>query len=324
MKVSVIIPVYNIVKFIGKCADSLMQQTLDDVEYIFVNDASTDGSIGILESVLSSYPEKASSVRILHHDKNKGLPSARNTGLKAATGEYIFHCDGDDWVEADMLQALYRKAKESDADMVWCDWWLSFENNERLMKQPDLTSVDEAIRAMLCGSMKYNVWNKLAKRDLYDGILFPEGKSMGEDMTMICVASKAKKVAYKAGAYYHYRRTNTEALTQNYSEKKLNELKYNTQHTIEYLKANRNSSDIDTDIHRFCLNVKLPFLFTGDGNDIRRWREWFPGANKCIMGNKDQALRTRILQWCAANKLDWVIKSYYMVVYKTIYGVLYR
>lgn len=160
-KVSVIIPVYKVEKFIGRCVKSLMEQTLQDVEYIFVDDASPDGSIVILRNVLADYPERSNHVKILTHTENKGLPAARNTGLSVAQGEYIFHCDSDDFVEVNMLEQLYHKVTETDVDIVWCDWYLTFENSERYMKQPAYNTPLEALKAMLGGAMKYNVWNKL-------------------------------------------------------------------------------------------------------------------------------------------------------------------
>lgn len=322
--VSVIIPVYNVELFAGQCAESLMCQSLTDVEYIFVDDASTDSSMEIIRTIIGRHPEREGHVRILRHESNRGLPAARNTGLAVAQGEYIFHCDSDDFVEPQMLERMVTKALETEADMVWCDWMLTFENNGRNMRQPAYDSPVAALRGMLRGAMKYNVWNKIVRRSLYDGISFPEGRSMGEDMTMIRVASRARKVAYCPGAFYHYRRTNAGALTQNYSAERLDELKENTLDTVNFLLDNWNHPDKEKEIAFFCLNVKLPFLFTGNGDNIRLWREWFPESDKYIMGNKIQSLRTRILQLCAARKWDWVIKAYYMIVYKTIYGVFYR
>lgn len=127
-KVSVIIPVYKVEKFIGRCVKSLMEQTLRDVEYIFVDDASPDGSIAVLRNVIADYKERSNHISILTHAENKGLPAARNTGLSVARVEYIFHCDSDDFVDLNMLELLYHKAAETDADIVWCDWFLTFEN----------------------------------------------------------------------------------------------------------------------------------------------------------------------------------------------------
>lgn len=193
--VSVIIPVYNVGKFIERCVRSLMEQTMDNVEYIFVDDASPDNSIQILQKVLADYPNRRDNVRILTHAENKGLPAARNTGLAVATGEYIFHCDSDDFVEPDMLEQLYGKAIECDADIVWCDWYLTFEKSERYMKQPAYDTPLEALKAMLGGAMKYNVWNKLIRRTLYveNSVEFPAGYGMGEDMTIMMLLRMHKK-----------------------------------------------------------------------------------------------------------------------------------
>ena len=130
--ISVIVPIYNVERFIERCVKSLMEQTLQDVEYIFVDDAATDNSMKILAATLSIYSDH--NIRILVHQENKGLPAARNTGLAVATGEYVFHCDSDDYMEKDMLEVLYKKAKETDADIVWCDWFLSFEKKKVIAK----------------------------------------------------------------------------------------------------------------------------------------------------------------------------------------------
>ncbi len=90
-----------------------MMQTLDDVEFIFVDDATPDNSMMVLKDVLARHPEREGRVKILHHEQNQGLPAARNTGMHEATGEYIFHSDSDDYVEPDMLARLYETAKET-------------------------------------------------------------------------------------------------------------------------------------------------------------------------------------------------------------------
>ena len=118
-KVSIIIPIFKVRNFIERCVCSLFEQTLKDVEYIFVDDASPDDSIDILKSCIDRYQERKNQVTILTHEQNQGLPAARNTGLAVATGEYVFHCDSDDFVEKDMLEVMYKAAKEKHADMVY-------------------------------------------------------------------------------------------------------------------------------------------------------------------------------------------------------------
>ena len=118
-EVSVCIPVYGVEKYIERCARSLFEQTMTDgIEFIFVNDCTTDKSIEILERILAEYPGRQAQTKIIHHATNKGLVAARNTGLAHATGDYIIHCDSDDWVDLNFYESLYKKAVETGADVV--------------------------------------------------------------------------------------------------------------------------------------------------------------------------------------------------------------
>ena len=286
IKVSVIIPIYNVERFIERCVRSLLEQTLQEVEYIFVNDATPDKSIDILQTVMAEYPNRTEQIKVLVHEKNKGLPAARNTGLTVAGGEYIFHCDSDDYVEVDMLEQLYEEAVKKDADIVWCDWFLTFEKNERYMKQPEYTNSQDALKAMLSGSMKYNVWNKLVKRSLYVNhqITFPDGFGMGEDMTMMMLFVHAGKVSYLPNAYYHYVKLNTGAFSQTYSDKHLVELQHNVKRMVDYI-CRYYENALEKELAFFKLDVKFPFLISNDSKKYRLWKEWYPEANAYILQN---------------------------------------
>lgn len=281
MKISVIVPIYKVEPFIARCAKSLMEQTLTDVEYIFVDDASPDGSIAMLLKVLADYPKRSNHVKILTHTENKGLPAARNTGLAVAQGEYIFHCDSDDFVEPDMLDQLYRKATDIDADIVWCDWWLSFAKNERYMKQPEFHTPIDALKGMLSGVMKFNVWNKLIRRSLYveNKIEFPAGYGMGEDMTIMRLFARASKVAYLPKAFYHYVQLNTGAFSKTYSNRHLEELQYNVSLLLNDLQG-MFGEQLKKEMAFFQLDVKFPFLITDDFSKYKLWQSWYPNANK--------------------------------------------
>ena len=325
-KVSVVIPIFKVLNFIERCVCSLFEQTLKDVEYIFVNDASPDDSTDILKSCIDRYPERKDQVVILTHEHNQGLPAARNTGLAVATGEYVFHCDSDDFVEKEMLEEMYAAAKEKDADMVYCDFYLSFEKNERYMANPVYESADAMLRqGLLGGNMKYNVWNKLVRRSLYtdNDIIFPAGHAMGEDMTMIRLAACAKSVVYVSKAFYHYVKLNPNAYSAIMSERHKIDIRFNVDQTVEFLK-NKFGNALDKEIAFFTLNTKLPFLITDDESQYEVWKEWWPEADKYICENKQQAFRTRLVQWLAAKGQFWAVKLYFKVVYKLVYGVMYR
>ena len=137
MKVSVVIPFYKVEAFIGRCAESLLGQSLEDVEFIFVDDASPDGSAEVLREVVSRYPSR--NVKVLRHEVNRGLPAARNTGLAVATGDFIFHCDSDDYLEKDALERLWSAATEAGADFAYCDFFLESETSCRVLDNPSFT-----------------------------------------------------------------------------------------------------------------------------------------------------------------------------------------
>lgn len=325
-KVSVIIPVYGVEKFIGRCVQSLMKQTLEEVEYIFVDDASKDRSLEILRKTLDLFPERKEFVTILSHEKNAGLPAARNTGLKRATGEYVFHCDSDDFIENNALELLYTAAKKQDADIVWCDWYLTFEKNERRMCEPSFSTPLEALMAMLGGGMKYNVWNKFVKRSLYieNNIEFPAGYGMGEDMTMMMLFAHARKVCHISDALYHYVKMNTTAFSHTISQANFDALKYNVERISNYLTA-MFGDELKQEIAFLKLEAKFPLLImSSDFAFYRLWQQWYPEANYFILKNKNVSLRSRLVQTCARFHLYGLVWLHYQIVCRFIYGFIYR
>ena len=323
MKVSVIVPVYMVESFIERCIRSLLEQTLRGVEFIIVDDCSLDESINIARRVVREYPDRV--VKFVHHSKNKGLPAARNSGLEIAVGEYVFHCDSDDWVNPDMLEYLYRTAKDKNADIVWCDWFLSFEKNERYMVQPQYATPIDAVKGMLCGAMKYNVWNKLIRRELYqaNAIRFPSGFGMGEDMTIIKLFACAKTITYLPKAFYHYVKCNNTAFSNTYSDRHLIELRHNVDDVLCFL-ASRYNDKLTNEIQLFKLEVKFPFLISDDVEKYFLWKTWYPEANFYIRKSNIMGLHRYILQLFALNGHFWLIKLYYRIVHKFVYGIIFK
>ena len=133
-KVSVIVAVYNVEQYVERCAHSLFNQTLDSMEYIFVDDCTPDNSIELIKKVLESYPQREAQVKFIHHKTNQGQAAARTTGMKAATGEYIIHCDPDDWVDLDTYELMYRAAHpegRKPIDVVLCNYMLHEKGGEK-------------------------------------------------------------------------------------------------------------------------------------------------------------------------------------------------
>ena len=303
----------------------MFEQTLDEVEYIFVDDASPDNSIVVLQELLQSYPQKRQNVKIVRHEKNRGLPAARNSGLKEACGEYLFHCDSDDYITPTALAEMYSVACEQNADFIWCDYYLTFDNNKRYMHQTSYHTPQKALIGMLAGEIKYNVWNKLVKRSLYidNDISFPEGYSMAEDMTMIRLMACASKVLYIPSAFYYYCKHEGETFTNTWNKQHIASLLHNTDVTVNFLRQ-RFGYSMDVEIEWFKLNVKLPFLISSDRYLYELWSQCYPESNRYIWSNKYISLRIRILQILAAKHCFCLVRLYYVTVYKSIYGVIFR
>lgn len=318
-KVSVIVPIFGVEQYISRCAESLMCQTLDDVEYIFVNDCTKDNSISVLESILGKYPNR--NARIVNHEQNQGLPAARNTGLSVANGEYIFHCDSDDYCDHDMLSDMYNKAYEVKADIVWCNYFETFVDHEDRKVEPSYDSADESVRALLSRNMQYNVWNKLVKRSLYIdyAIKFPSGFSMGEDLTMVKLFASAGRVAYLPKAYYHYVRYNTGAMTQIFDDKKIAELKHNMAELDSFLETRRPGC-FSKEMSYMKLWAKYRFLLTdGRNHAYENWKNWFPESHDHIWTLPNANIRIKLLYWFASKKQWWVVWLHYWIVLRGYY-----
>ena len=167
-KVSVIVPFYNVEGYIEKCLETLVNQTLKDIEIILVNDGSKDRSIDIVKKFLKQYPEK-----IVYLEKeNGGLSDARNFAIPYAKGEYIAFLDSDDYVEKDMYQLMYDIAQKEKSDMVECDFFWNYPDKVK-------TDVGEKYEGTAEALTKIRVvaWNKLIKREILEEtkILFPKG-----------------------------------------------------------------------------------------------------------------------------------------------------
>lgn len=324
--VTVVVPIYNVERHIAKCVQSLFAQSYHDIEYIFVDDCASDGSIAILKSVFSAYPIRASQSILIQHEHNKGLPTARNTGLALASGKYVLHFDSDDYADERMIFDMLERAEQEDADITYADFYLSFEKNRRYMEQPYCTSPEDCLKALFDGRMKFNVWNKLVKRSLYERhhITFPDGISMGEDMTMIKLFCVAGSIAYLPKAYYNYMQTNTSAFTKSFSKKQAEDILLNTESIVKYVQDTYPDKRFNKELNFFKLNVKLPFLISTDVSMYTLWRNWFPEANAFIKENKAFSGRIKFVQIMAMREQDWVVRLYNYVVVRLVYGVIYR
>jgi len=209
-KVSVIVPFYNVERYIKKCLDSLINQTLEEIELILVNDGSTDDSYKIAKQFQEKYPDK-----VKYYEKiNGGLGDARNFGINYATGEYVAFLDSDDYVEPTMYEEMYKEAKQSNADMVECDFWWEYPNK----KKEDIGCTYSNQKEML-QKARVVAWNKLIKTEIYKDhseARFAVGLRYEDVEGFYKILPYINKVAYVRKCFIHYiQREGSISKTQN-------------------------------------------------------------------------------------------------------------
>lgn len=218
-KVSVIVPVYNAARYIGKCVDSLMRQTLKELEYIFVDDCSQDDSYEVLTKVLSDYPERAEDVKTVRHAVNLGVSQARNSALEIASGEFTAFCDSDDWVDERMYETLYDEAVSESAEIVMCGFF--FAHHDRNVFHRSIIRTDGDKIGMMKSYLREE-WNvsfpALISKALFDrsGYRFPVGIRFTEDFhLMVRLVYEARKIVRVDDALYYYNQTNASSVMTN-------------------------------------------------------------------------------------------------------------
>lgn len=196
-KVSVIVPIYNVEKYLEKCINSLLSQTLEDIQIILVNDGSKDNSGNIAKEY-----EKNNKDRVIYVEKeNGGLSDARNYGLKYATGDFIAFLDSDDYIEKNAYEEMYNKAIEENADYVECDFIWEFPNKIRVDKQYPYKNKKEML-----SFVRVVAWNKLIKSQLItdNNLEFPKGLRYEDVEFTYKLIPFVNKFAYVDKPFIHY------------------------------------------------------------------------------------------------------------------------
>lgn len=229
-KLSIIVPVYNIEKYLEKCVDSILNQTLQDFELILIDDGSLDNSGKICDEL----SKRDGRIKVIHKT-NGGSASARNAGLLVMTGEYVGFVDSDDYVEEDMFETMINACENNQCEAAFCDRYLVDEGgeflpeNSKVSKYKELTvlSQKEALTNMfLATGMTFAVWDKVFKRELFDDVKFPEGCPAEDVPCSFDTIKKAKNVVHIGKQKYYYRALNTSVTHGKFNEKTMGYSRY--------------------------------------------------------------------------------------------------
>ena len=242
-KVTIITPIHKAERFIERCAKSLLNQDFESIEYIFINDATPDDSFKILKKLVDQCNRKG-DIKLLENEYNLGVAKTRKKGMLEASGEYVIQIDSDDWIESNMISTLYNKAKQDNADIAVCDYYISFiTGKETYRKEEYKPNIDFNIKNIMLGKVHPAFWNTLIKRSLYvEKNIFPEGKiNMGEDYEMMLkLFLSTEKVSYIPKAFLYYTQYNENSITKTMNKEYINDTIHCIEVFEEILKPTRN------------------------------------------------------------------------------------
>jgi glycosyltransferase involved in cell wall biosynthesis len=310
VKVSVIIPVYKSEKYIERCAISLFQQTLNEIEFIFVDDNTPDKSIEVLQSTIKNCGVE-NKVKIFHHDKNLGVSAARNTGLLHTTGVYVGYCDSDDWVKPEMFEILYKSAVAEDADVSCCDVIFSFSANRGLYKFANFNPLDKTqlLQNYISSGWTF-MYNILAKKSLYVqwNLKSPEDiRHCGDLYLSTLLLYYANKCIYVCQALYYYNVENMQSITHTINSKALNDEIEVCKRLIHFFKSNDNFDIYKKQLSwRYLKAISDMLRETSTHEKLFGTLKAHPDLYKNMWSNPFLGGKSKLLLWLVMHKLRYI------------------
>ena len=272
--ISVIVPVYNVEKYLNRCIDSILNQTFKQIEIILVDDGSTDNS----PIICDEYSNKYENIKVIHK-KNNRVAAARNDGIKIATGKYIAFVDGDDWIDLDCLEKMYEVAEKNQTDIVICSYVREFKDHAK----PKDIKLDEnkiyqgddlaVLHRRILGPIKEEFRNpesldsigsacgKLYKREiiLKSGYRFIDLKEIGtaeDTLFNFMLFNEVTKISFIDKCFYHYWKENENSITTKYNPNLFNQWKNLFKYMEEFIKNNNlDNSFYESLGNRICVGV---------------------------------------------------------------------
>lgn len=304
VKVSVLVPIYKVEKYIQRCANSLFAQTLDAVEYIFVDDCSPDKSVELLIQTLAQYPHRTEQVKIMRNETNKGLSYTRKVALLEAKGEFVAICDSDDWVEPNMYELLYNKAIAQCADIVCCNFYREYgkgiQKEEKYEYEQE--TEEDLIKLKLIGGKYSAWWNKLIRTRLIKtyNILPVEGINMWEDfMVTFRLRFLASKIIILPMPLYHYNCVNQQSISANYSISKTQQ-KIEVAQYMERFICEQGVREVDLfslAINNIKFLAKAELIKNPESRDYLLWKNTFRESNRYVWKYTNISFPFRLFYW---------------------------
>lgn len=278
MNISVIVPVYNVEKYIERCITSIINQTFTEgVECIVINDCTPDKSMEIVERLVSKY-DGSIQFKLIYHEKNKGIAAVRNTGLDTATGDYTIYIDSDDYCELDMLEKMYTKAFEEDADIVVSSFWMEFKEKQVYIKNEVSSNRKTRLKESLTGKYNLSMWNKLVRRNLYidNEIRYIDGIDFAEDSIISYrLFYYAQRVVWLPLAFVHYIKYRLDSYTVFLSLNSLRNILNGERYVLEFFSLVNLDKELEDEIIYRRIDTRMYLLLHTNGVLQKKWNNLY-------------------------------------------------
>lgn len=305
-KVSIIVPVYNVDKFLHKCVDSILAQTLTDFELLLVDDGSKDNS-GL---ICDKYAAKDSRVRVFHKE-NGGVSSARNLGLENAQGDWIIFIDSDDWIEPNMLKDIYEKAILEHADLVYCDLRMIFNNHTEILHIAEYNTNKTKMLNNFIKSTFGTAVGMLAKKNLYESneIRYPIGVKFCEDFYVaIRLMLYSEKICYIPTTYYYYNRQNEASASHSFSYRDSDGVQWVFMDTIDLFQKEGKYNEYSEALSWRLLKSKQDLVL--NENTYDKFLSMHPDSHRYIWSCPYINVKIKIMMWALSHNLKFIAELF--------------
>ena len=315
-KVSVLVPVYGVEAFIGKCAASLFEQDYANIEYVFVNDCTKDRSIEVLFEVLKKYPHREGQVKIVKHQSNMGLSMARNTAVSNSSGDFLLPIDSDDYLSSPTaISELVNLAEKNDADVVFYDMQLIYPSGSTVLHTNMPLDYKELTRKILRRELSLTIWGGLYKRKLFTDYEIKSIKevSMGEDYVVKArLAYYMRKIVYCNQPYYCYNQTNVSAITRRFKSSWIDDMEICMKIVKDFFVLKPDYGEFKDDVAMGAVRGKLSLFsfcafYGGTSADFKRIENLFP---EDVVSLKHLRGSEKIVYFFAKYHLRKILRAY--------------
>ena len=313
MKVSILIPIYNVERYVARCLRSVFEQSYNDIEYVLIDDCSSDLSLKIVRNIINEYPSRLNQIKLFTNEKNLGISRTRNRLLEKATGDYVYFIDSDDYIDLNAVKSLVKIVNISKADIVRSNYYICTNNSKELIENDLSHNLNSYLEnAIISVNSMNSLWKLFIRRQIFihNSLKFNSQINVCEDYLMtIKLFYYSKKIVDVQSSFYYYTNYNNSSITNNLDLMNINKIN-SLLEVISFLEDRCIFNQFKNAILYRMVISKQHYLLNRNCFNLDMYYKYFPESNSYWRHLK-YGIRERCLFWLAEYKLSYFIKLYY-------------